>query len=165
MGRSRGESWRFGWRGDAPDRTAGCVGHQRAFRAEFASVDGRLARCLTAAGCLDQAAVHGDLLELEPDDAVVGLQAQLLQRREDPGSDPFVPAGAYRGGRARVVGDLDVRGAEHQSIHELVEDDPVGDPRPVATQRVGVDNGWDQCLELVPDRLNEPRWDGGHGGT
>ena len=63
------------------------------------------------------------------------------------------------------VRDLGVRGAEHQDLYELVEDHPVSHPAAVAAQRLGVDNGWDQCLELVPDGRNEPRWDGGLAGT
>jgi len=64
-----------------------------------------------------------------------------------------------------VVGDLGVRSAEHQDLHELVENDSVSDPGTVAAQRVAVEHGRDQFLELVPEGVNDPRWDGGHGGT
>lgn len=72
----------------------------------------------------------------------------MLQPGEDLGGDPFVPAGADRGGRAGVVGDLGVRDAIDQDPHQFVEDDPVRDPPAVAAQGVRVEDGRDQCLEL-----------------
>lgn len=66
---------------------------------------------------------------------------------------------------AEHVGDLDLGHAEHPHLDQLLEDDPVGDAWVVAAQRVGVDDRWDQRGELVPDGLNEPRWDGGHGAS
>lgn len=75
------------------------------------------------------------------------------------------PLAGVASGRAGVVGDLRVRGTEHQDLHELVEDDPVRGPRAVAPQRVRIHDGRDQGMKLVPEGFNDPRWDGGHGGT
>jgi hypothetical protein len=44
-----------------------------------------------------------------------------------------------RGGAAGAVGDRLAGAAEPQDLDELLEDDPVADPGPVAAQRVGRD--------------------------
>jgi hypothetical protein len=65
--------------------------------------------------------------------------------------DPLVPAAAQRGGRAGGVFDAAVAAAEDQDLEELVEDDPVGDARAVAAQRVMHLPGGQQGGELVPE--------------
>jgi hypothetical protein len=95
----------------------------------------------------------------QADHAVVGVPGDLLQFREDPGPDPLVAALADRGGRAGAVGDRRIRAAEPQDLDQLLEDDPVGDPLPVAAQRVSgiIDRAVRQQRgELVPKRFQQP---------
>ena len=68
-----------------------------------------------------------------------------------------------RGGRARPVGDPPVGAAEHQDLDQLLEDHPVGDAGAVAPERVARQPLRYQGRELLPDGLDEVRWDGGHG--
>ena len=72
---------------------------------------------------------------------------------------------AQRGGRAGRVGDPLVGAAEHQHLHQLLEDHPVGDAGAVATQRVAHVPFGEQGGKLLPDGLDEVRWDGGHGNA
>jgi hypothetical protein len=67
-------------------------------------------------GGLGDAAVHGDVVEQQADDAVVGVQGDLLELREDPEVDPLVAAVADRGCRAGAVGDALVGAAEPQHL-------------------------------------------------
>ena len=95
----------------------------------------------------------------QADDPVMGLPRDLLQLAEDPGLDPLVTAVPDRGGTAGAVGDRRIGAAEPQDLDEFFEDDPVGDPRLVAAQRVrgGVDRAvGQQCGELVPEGLQQP---------
>jgi len=63
----------------------------------FSAVNRGLSRCFTAAGCFDDAAIDRDIVQLEADDLVVGLQADLLKPGEDPGGYPLIAAPADRG--------------------------------------------------------------------
>lgn len=83
-----------------PQRDTVAVDQQGALGALFVPVNGGSAGDLPTTGGLDDAPVHTHVLQVESDDAVVVLQAQLLQLGEDPGLDPFIPAGAQGGGRA-----------------------------------------------------------------
>jgi hypothetical protein len=74
------------------------VGQQRPLGALFAPVHRGLPGCLAATRCLDDAAVNGHIAEVEPNDPVVGLQAQLFKTVEDTGGDPLV-APVAEGGR------------------------------------------------------------------
>ena len=57
-----------------------------------------------------------------------------------------------------------VGAAEHQNLHELLEDHPVGDARPVAAWRTIHLRFWQQDGELLPDRLLlDVWWERGHG--
>lgn len=142
-------------RDDGAQRDPLPVDQQGAFGALLAAVHRGPARGLSATGGLDDAPIHGQVRKLDADDAVVGLQAGLLELFEDPGIDPLVPPAPEGGGRAGAIGDLLVRGPEHDDLDELVEHDAVGYPGPVAAQRVGVDDGRDQGLELGPERLHD----------
>jgi hypothetical protein len=113
------------------------VDHAGAFHALFPPVNGAAAGAFPAAGRLGDAPVDGDFLQEQADDAVVGLQRDLLEAGEDPGLDPLVAAVPDGGRRAGAVGDRLIRAAEPQDLDELFEDDPVGDPPPVAAQRMG----------------------------
>ena len=102
---------------------------------------------------------YGDFLQDQADDAVIGLQRDLLQLREDPGLDPFAAPFPDGGGRAGAVGDRLIRAAEPQDLHQFLEDDPVRDPGPVAAQRVSgiIDRAVRQQRgELVPQRFQQP---------
>jgi hypothetical protein len=133
-----------------PTGDAGAVDQLGAFGSGLAAVHRGPACGLAAAGGLDDASVHGQVREFYADDAVTGLKAQLLELFEDSGGDPLVPPAPEGGGRAGGVGDLLAGGPEHEDLDELVEHDPVRDPRPVAAERVPVDDGRDQGPELGP---------------
>ena len=85
----------------------------------------------------DDAPVDNDVVELEADDLVVGLEAQVLQAGEDASGDPLIAATAHGGGRAGGIGDLVVGGAQHEYLDELVEHESIRDPGPVAAQGDG----------------------------
>lgn len=138
------------------------IDQHRAFGALFAAVDRGPASGLAAAGCLDDAPVHGEVAKVLAHDPVVGLQAQLFQAGEESGADPFIAPGAQGGGRAGGIGDPGVGGPEDQDRDELVEDDPVIDPWPVAAPGVGDGALRDQRGELVPQRVDERRWQSRH---
>jgi hypothetical protein len=66
----------------------------------------------------------------------VGVARLLLQLLHPPEPDPLVatPTEGVRG--AAAVRDPPVGSTEDQHLHQLVEDDPGRDPRPVADQGV-----------------------------
>ncbi len=88
------------WGDHAAQRDTGRVGQQGAFGALLAPVDRGSPGGLAAAGCCDQAPVDGHLTQVETDDAVIGLQAQLLKTLEEPGGNPLIAPVAQRGSRA-----------------------------------------------------------------
>jgi predicted helicase len=147
----------------APQGDAGAVDEQGSFRAELASVHGRFARDVTAAGGLDDAPVDDHIRQVQPHDLVVGVQAELLELLEDPGVDPLITSGADRGRRAGRVRDPRVARAQDQHLDQLVEHDPVGDPWTVTPQRVRVHMVRDQRGELVPQRFDQRGWQSRHG--
>jgi hypothetical protein len=75
----------------------------------LAAVHRAAAGALAPSGCLGDAAVNDDLFQDQADDAVIGLQRDLLEPGEDPGFDPFVAALPDRGGRAGTLGDRLIR--------------------------------------------------------
>jgi len=104
-------------------------------------------------------AVDRQFLQQQADDAVAGLQGDLLEAGEDPGLDPLVAPLADRGGPAGAVGYRGIRAAEPQDLDQLFEDDPVRDPGLVAAQRVRrvIDRPVGQQRgELVPQRFQQP---------
>jgi hypothetical protein len=100
--------------------------------------------------------------QVQPNDPVVGLQAQLLQPVEDPGGDPLITPAADRGRRAAGVGELVVGRPEHQSLDELVEHHPIRDPWPVTAQGVDDHTLGKQPGELAPQRVDDRRWQRRH---
>jgi hypothetical protein len=158
VGASSGESWRLAQARREPQGDAVSVGHARAFEVQLAVVDRRRTGGLAASGSLGDGAVHGDLVEDEVDDPVVGLQGDRLEPVEDAGSNPLVATGADRGGRTGRVGDRLVRTAEAPQLQELVEDDPVADGPAMAAERMVRDAylPLGQCRELVPERFGQP---------
>ena len=59
------------------------AGHAGALHALLAAVDGAAAGALAAAECLDDAPVDRQFLQDQADDAVIGLQRDLLEPGED----------------------------------------------------------------------------------
>lgn len=118
--------------------------------------------CLAAAGCLDDASVDGDITQLQAHDLVVGLQTDLFESSEHSGSDPGITSAADRGGRAGGVRDPVVGGAQDEDLDQLVEHDPVADARSVTSQRMGIEMLGDQRGELVPQRVDDGRWQSRH---
>jgi hypothetical protein len=159
VGASRGESWRFAPARTRPSGIGVPVDQQGSFHALFAAVDRRRPGDLSAAWCLGDTAVDGDIMQDQAHDAVVGLQRDGPQLREYPGGDPFVTAVADRARRAGLVGDGLVGAAEPQDLHELAEHDLIVDAAAVTSQRVRrIEHGaiGQQRRELVPQRVDEP---------
>jgi hypothetical protein len=61
-----------------------------------------------------------------------------------------------------VIGDPGVAAAEHQHHDELVEHQPVGDPGPLAAQRMMDLTGGQQGGDLDPEGFQDRRWQGRH---
>jgi hypothetical protein len=120
---------------------------------------------LAAAGCLGDAPVNGQVLDLQAEQPVVGGQHGQAQLLGHPEGDPLVAAAPQRGGGAGVIGDAAVAAAEHQHLDELVEDDPVGDAGAVAAQRVVDLAGGQQRSDLDPQGFQDGRWQGRHGSS
>jgi hypothetical protein len=149
--------------GDRGQRDAGGVGGQGALQALFAAVHRAAPGHLAAAGGFGDAAVDGQVVQLQAEDAVVGGQHQQVQPLAQAERDPLVAAAPQGGGRAGGVFDAAVAAAEDQDLDELVEDDAVGDAGSVAAQGVGVVVWGQQGGELVPQGLDDAGWQGGHG--
>ena len=132
------------------------LGQQRAFGALFAAVDRGFPGGLAAAWRLDDAPVDGQFSRSSRrcGRRRPGTAAPSWRR---PRRRSTRRAGADRGGRAGGVGDLVVGGAQHQHLHELVEHDPVRDPRPVAAQRMGDLALGKQRGELVPQGVDDTK--------
>ncbi len=56
-----------------------------------------------------------------------------------------------------------VGAAEHKDLNQLLEDDPVGDTSPVATERMVSFVLGQQGFKLLEDGLDDVRWERGHG--
>jgi hypothetical protein len=117
---------------------------------------------LAAAGRLGDAAVHGQVLQFQAEQSVVGAKQRQAQLLSHPGADPLVAAAAQGAGRAGVVADAAVAAAEHQDLDELVEHDPVGDAGAVAAQRVVDGADRQQRGDLAPEGFQDGRWQGRH---
>jgi hypothetical protein len=145
-----------------PQRDATRLGDHRALEALLAAVHRAWAGGLAAAGRLGGAPVHGQLLQLQGEQPLVGAEHRQAQPFGEPEGDPLVPPAAQRGRRAGVVGDAAVAAAEHQDLDQLVEHDPVSDAGPVAAQWMGVLLGGQQRGHLDPKGFEDGRWQGRH---
>ena len=139
------------------------VGGHRALHALFAAVHRGAAGDLTPAGGLGDAPVHGQLVEVEPDDLVVGGQADPQQRGPVSGVGPLVAAAAHGPVRAARRGQALVAAAVDERADQMVEHDPVGDAAAMTPPRViqgelGALVGPDQRGELDPQRLDKRCW-------
>jgi hypothetical protein len=102
------------------------------------------------------------MLQLQPEQPVVGAKHRQPQPLGEPEGDPLVATAAQRRRRAAGIGDPAVAAAKHQDLDELVEHQPVRDPWPVAAQRVVDLAGGQQGGELDPQRFQDRRWQGRH---
>jgi hypothetical protein len=50
-------------------------------------------------------------------------------------------------------------GNSHEDLDELVEHDPIGDARRMPAVGMSINHGGVQRLELVPDGVDDGRWD------
>src|SRR3979490_13061 len=92
VGANSGESCRLAPASTRPKGDAEALHHQRAFHALLAPIDRGRAGALAATGGFGDAPAHGNLVQYQADDAVVGVQGDLLELGEQPGLDPFVAA-------------------------------------------------------------------------
>src|SRR4051794_23972883 len=161
-GRSSGESLRCAPATTQPIADPGRLDQQAAFAALFPAVDRGPVRGLAATGGLDDAAIDGDITQVESDQTVVGLQRDVLEPIEDPGLDPLITSLADRGRRARAVGGPRVPDHVDQDLDQLVEHNPIGDPGPMTAEGMGIDAIGQQLAELVPQRFDDRRWQRRH---
>ncbi|GAA4060895.1 hypothetical protein GCM10022233_37820 [Streptomyces shaanxiensis] len=151
---------------DAAERNAIAVGHARAFEALLASVHRGTSGCFATARGLGDGAVDSYLVEGEADGTVVGVERDVFQAHEDAQAYPFITTVADRRRRTAGVGDRLIGAAEPEDLQQLVEDNPVADPAPVAAQRVGrIERRTlrQQGDELFPQRLGQPCRQNRHG--
>ena len=112
------------------------AGH-RAFGALLAAVDRAAPGHLAPARGLGDRAVHGQVVQVQPDHLVVAGQRGPQHLLADPGVGPVVESAADGAVRAARGGDALVAAAVHQRGDHVVEHDPVGDPAAVTAPRVG----------------------------
>ena len=119
--------------GDRAQRDAAGLHAHRALGGLLAAVDRAGAGNLATAGRLGGAAVHDQVLQLQAELAVVGAQGSRCSWSMTPTRSTRRDGGAACA-PSRWRGDALVGAAEHQDLQELVEDDSVRDPRPMAAQ-------------------------------
>jgi hypothetical protein len=84
-----------GRRGDNAKRDAVALHHQRPLAAPLAAVDRAWAGDLAAAARrLGDAAVHGQVVKLQADEAVIGGHSQPVELLGHAGGDPLITAAA-----------------------------------------------------------------------
>jgi hypothetical protein len=89
-------------------RDAACLGHRGTLQPLFPTVHRAGPGDLAAAGCLGDAAVHGQVRQLQAEQPVIGAKHRTAQLLGHPEGDPLVPAAAQGGSRAGVIGDAAV---------------------------------------------------------
>jgi hypothetical protein len=144
------------------------VGRDGPFGALFAPINGAAAGHLAAAGRLGDRPVGSEIVEVQADHAVVGVEAEPQQLLADPGLGPLGQPSPDRAIRAARAGQAFIAGAVHQRGDHVVEHDPVRDPAAVAAPRVtrgelGPVKRLDQGSELDPQRLDQGCWQQRHG--
>ncbi len=72
-----------------------------------------------------------------------------------PAAIHFVPPSPERARGAGLIGSPPVGAAEDEHLDQLVEDHPIRNPGAVALERMGVQRGWQQDAELVPDGVDD----------
>src|SRR5699024_6692591 len=124
------------------------VHEQRSLETRFAAVDRAASGVFSSARCFDDASVDHEVVQVEADGLVVGLEGQAVELFEDASAYPLVATGAHRGRRAGLVGVLLIGAAQDEARQKFVEDDPVRDAWPVTTQGVVDVSFGKQRLEL-----------------
>jgi hypothetical protein len=113
------------------------------------------------------AAIHRHLRELQPDEAVVGIEGDLPESLHYPELDPLIASTAQGALRARIVGDPFgdpfVGAAEEQDLNQFLEDHPIWDAGLVATERWVRLSLRQKTAKLLEDGLDEVRFECGHG--
>ncbi len=150
------------------DRDAVAVGEDRPLPAELAPIRGVLAGSLATTRAFVQRTVDGDVGEIEADDPVVGRCRLLRDGVEDAGSEPFVAPLPRRGVgdpvAAEPLGVLPraTRGEPDEHHREAV---PVRGPGPVTSERVRLDQGWDERFDGRPDGIEHFGVERAHDGV
>jgi hypothetical protein len=126
----------FGWGSQRPEGDATGVDHRRALEALLAAIYRAFTCLLSSAWGLRYAAIDGHVREFQSDSPVVGFARYLLQSVHHSCLYPLVASASESGGRARPIGDPPVGATEDQNLHQLLEDHPVGDARPVTAERM-----------------------------
>jgi hypothetical protein len=151
-----------GHRRDRAKRDAARVGDDRAFQALLATIGRAGSGDLAAAGRLGDAAVHRQMVQLQPEDPPVGAKYRQAGAFGQPEGDPLVAAAPQGGRRAGGIGAAALATAKHQDLDELVEQHPAGDAGAVAAKGMVDLADRQQRGELDPQRS---RIDDGRAGT
>jgi len=147
-----------GWCAEQADRDADGVGGQGAFKATFASVQWGRAGFVAAARGFGEAAVDGEVGQVQADHAVEGGQCQGVHPMSEAGGGPHLEPAADGGVGADRAGHPLVAVAGDQGLHDVLEHHPVRDAPAVAAQRmvrIELGSPADQCVELDPDRFQQ----------
>ncbi len=155
VGPNNGASWRLAGAATRTERNAGGIDSQRALESLLAPIDGAAPRHVAAAGRFGDTAVDAYIRQAQTNHAIEGPEHQIEQRVHHAGSDPGVAAPAQRGRGAGRVSDTLIGTAEHEHLHQFVEDEAIGDARAVTPEGMGVCLLREQHGELVPDRLDD----------
>src|SRR5215212_3310457 len=139
------------------------VYRHRTLEASFAPVHGVSSRLLPTARGLGDAAIHRYLRKLQADEAVVSHKGDLPEPLHQSELYPFVAPPTQGALRAGTVGDPLVGAAEGQDLDQFLEDEPVGDARAVAAQRMSGLAFGQEDTKLLPDGLDDVCWECGHG--
>jgi hypothetical protein len=107
---------------------------QGALGALFATVDRAWAGGLAAVGRLGDAPVHGEVLQVQAEQAIVGGHGELEEQVVDAGGDPFVAA-AQGARRAGLVDDALVGAANTKTCSSLSKTTRSGDAESMAAKR------------------------------
>jgi hypothetical protein len=148
------------------DRDAVGVGGDHELPPSFTWVFGVEAGAVSALGCGVVAAVDEQLGQVDADHTVIRREGVDEQFLEQSGLFPFVAAFAQRRvGHCRVEHELNgvPGGAGDESKQQSAEDDPVGDARPVTSQRVC---WWrrDEIFDELEDRIVDAGFEKVHHG-
>jgi hypothetical protein len=139
--------------GNHSERDPRCIDGQRALEALLASIDGAASGLLAAARRLGDAAIDGEVGQLQAAHAVVETEHEIEQGIHHADGNPRGPAPAQHGCGAGVVSDAVVGAPEHQDLHQFVEEELVGNAGTMTAERMANLMHWQQRGELVPDGL------------
>ena len=153
-------SGRGGWCRRRPSRPdLGPVAQQRPLPARLASVNRAFVRSVAAAWRLVHRRVHRRVGQVHAHDAVIALEGLGHHTVKDPVGVPVVVAGAKRGLAALAQTARHIpRTARHQREHNRLEHVTIGNPSPVAPQRMAHLLTLRKLrLQPSPQRIHHPR--------